>query len=160
MLETLSQLIAAWAALFGSHAVLRTAVDFAHIGGLVTGGGCAIAADRATLMAARQAPEVRSAQLSSLRQTHRIVLIALAFVAASGVLLFASDVDTFLPSRMFWLKLGLVALLLANGAWLLRLETRAQKGGDGAWTALRCATIASLSLWLLTTLAGVALTNI
>lgn len=160
MLAGLLRLIASWAALFGDHAALRTAVDFAHVGGLVAGGGCAIAADRSTLIASREDPGTRAAHLRDLRPVHRIVVIALVFVVASGVLLFASDLHTFLSSTIFWVKLALVTLLLANGAWLLRLESRAEQGAEGAWAGLRLAAIVSLTLWLLTTLAGVALTNI
>jgi hypothetical protein len=160
MLAYLSQLAASWAAVFGNHAALRTAVDFAHVGGLLAGGGCAVAADRATLSAARQDAHVRALQLRALRNIHRLVLVALAFVVASGILLFASDLQTFLASKVFYLKITLVILLLANGALLLRLEKRAEQDVERPWTGLRLASIASLTLWFLTTLAGVALTNI
>ena len=57
MLSSMTNLLARsvewWTAVYSNHAVLRTAVTFAHVGGLVGGGGCAIAADRATLMLAR-----------------------------------------------------------------------------------------------------------
>jgi hypothetical protein len=43
----LTDLIESWNALYANHAALRTAIEFAHIGGLVAGGGCAIAADLA-----------------------------------------------------------------------------------------------------------------
>ena len=156
----LSQLVASWAAVFGNHAALRTAVDFAHVGGLLAGGGCAVAADRATLIASRQDAHIRDLQLRALHNVHRLVLVALVFVVASGVLLFASDLQTFVASDVFWVKLGLVALLLANGGLLVRLERRVERGNQSAWRGLRYASVASLTLWFLTTLAGVALTNI
>ncbi len=156
----LTHWISTWAAVFGDSSMLRTAVDFAHVGGLLAGGGCAVAADRATLIASRQDGPLRQHQLRALRGVHRLVLVALAFVVASGVLLFASDFNTFVVSYVFWLKMGLVVLLLANGGLLLRLERRAERGIEQAWTGLRYASIASLTLWFLTTLAGVALTNI
>ncbi|MDE3155912.1 MAG: hypothetical protein KGN76_12460 [Acidobacteriota bacterium] len=156
----LSQLIANWAAVFGNYSALRTAVDFAHVGGLLAGGGCAVAADRATLIAARQEAQVRTQQLRALHGVHRVVLVALVFVVLSGVLLLASDLQTYIASDIFWLKMGLVALLLMNGGLLLRFERGAEQGLERAWRGLCYASIASLALWFLTTLAGVALTNI
>jgi hypothetical protein len=47
----LNQRLESWTSLCANHAALRTAVDFAHIGGLVTGGGCAITTDLATISA-------------------------------------------------------------------------------------------------------------
>jgi len=40
----------------------------------------------------------------------------------TGVLLAAADVETFLPSVIFWVKLGLVALLVINGGVLTLTE--------------------------------------
>ena len=79
---------------------------------------------------------------------------------ASGVLLFASDLDTFLYSKIFWIKMGLVALLLVNGGLVLRAERQAERGDDQAWSRLAWTSGISLALWLLTTLAGAALPNI
>jgi len=78
----------------------------------------------------------------------------------SGVLLFGADVETFLYSRIFWLKMGLMVLLLINGLLLLRGERQAQRGEPDAWARLHYTAVASLVLWFLTTLAGVALPNI
>ena len=49
----------------------------------------------------------RAAQLATIRSAHRIVIGGLAILFATGLLLFAADVDTFLPSKTFWLKIGL-----------------------------------------------------
>ena len=77
----------------------------------------------------------------------------------SGLLLFAADVETFLYSRVFWIKMALVVLLLVNGAILTYAERRATRGHD-AWGHLRGTAITSLALWLTITFAGVALTNV
>ena len=76
------------------------------------------------------------------------------------MLLFAADVETFLYSRIFWLKMGLVALLVVNGALLLAGERHVQRDAPRAWTRLHYTAISSLVLWFLTALAGVTLTNI
>ncbi len=156
----LSHLVELWASVYANHAALRTAVEFVHIGGLVGGGGCAVAADRATLLAIRQPPAARAAHLRGLSSVHRVVVAGLAAVALSGVLLFTSDLDTFLYSKIFWLKMGLIVLLLANGALLLRAEHRAEQGDERAWSRLAWTSGVSLALWFLITLAGATLPNI
>jgi hypothetical protein len=88
------------------------------------------------------------------------VIASLALIAASGLLLFASDFETFLYSRFFWIKMALVVLLMANGTWLWHAERRASSGDPGAWSTLRITAVASMALWFLTTLGGVALPNI
>jgi uncharacterized membrane protein len=155
-----SHFLETWVSLYANHAVLRTSVEFLHIAGLVAGGGCAITADLATITASRDTLATRTTQLHLLTQTHQIVVSGIAALAFSGLLLFAADVDTFLYSRIFWLKMGLMALLLANGALLLRGEGQVKRGEPRAWTRLHNTAVASLALWLLTTLAGVALPNI
>jgi uncharacterized membrane protein len=147
-----------WEHLYSNSAVLRTLIGFAHIAGLVIGGGMAIVADRATLRAYRRG-EDRGAELATIRSAHRVVIGGLAVVAVSGVLLLAADLDTYLHSRIFWIKMGLVALLLINGA-ALRVFAGSAEADDRRWRQLAYAAGVSLSLWLLTTLTGAALPNV
>ena len=156
----LSHLIESWVSLYANHAALRTGIEFMHIGGLVAGGGCAITADLATITAVRDGSAARTTQLHLLKQTHRIVVLGLVALAMSGLLLFGADVQTFLYSRIFWLKMGLMVLLLINGLLLLRGERQVQRGERHAWARLHYTAVASLVLWFLTTLAGAALPNI
>ena len=156
----LSPLIESWVSLYSNHAALRTGVEFVHIAGLVAGGGCAITADLATIIAVRDGSAAGTTQLHLLKQTHRIVVVGLVALTMSGLLLFAADVETFLYSRVFWLKMGLMVLLLLNGLLLLRGERQVRRGLPGAWARLHFAAVASLVLWFLTTLAGAALPNI
>ena len=81
-------------------------------------------------------------------------------IGREHALLFAADVETFLYSRMFWLKMALLGLLLCNGALLLRGERRVQRDEPRAWTRLHYTAATSLVLWFLTTLIGAALPNI
>jgi uncharacterized membrane protein len=152
--------VARWAAFYGGHPVVRTIVTFVHVGALLGGGGFAIAADRATLRAMKQDAGARRSQLAALAGTHRFVTIGLSLIVVSGLLLFAADVDTFFHSRVFWIKMGLIVLLLTNGAVLTSAERRAQRGAEEAWGRLRVTAVASLALWFLVTFAGVALTNV
>lgn len=155
-----THLIAAWSSAYSSSALLRTGIGFAHVGGLLAGGGGAIVADRATIAAWRLDAGARMAQARALHGTHRLVILGLLLVSASGLLLLGADLDTYLHSIVFWIKMGFVAALILNGAVLVRAGRRAQRGDAGAWTALRYGAIASLCLWFTITLLGSALPNV
>jgi uncharacterized membrane protein len=160
MQPLLADVIARWSALYSGHAVLRTLVVFAHIGALVGAGGCAIAADRGTLLASRADAAEQRAQVEAIAGTHRVVIGGLSLILVSGLLMLAADLDTFLHSRVFWIKMGLVVLLLINGAVLTAAERRARRGDERTWGRLRSTAMASLALWLLIAFAGVGLTNV
>jgi len=153
-------LLQTWGSFYANHAAIRTLVAFVHVGGLILGGGLAVAADRAVLTAVLDDDRSRRSLLGTLEGTHRLVVGSLVVIAASGLLLFASDVEAFLYSRFFWIKMGLVVLLAVNGLVLWRAERRARSGDHTAWNTLRFTAIASITLWFLTTLGGVALPNI
>ena len=152
--------VAWWAALYSGSAVLRTLVSFVHVAGLVGGGGAAIASDRATLAATRPGAALRRDQTDGIRLTHRIVLAGLTGVIVSGVLLFAADTDTYAVSKLFWIKMGMVAALMINGAILIRAGRGEELPDDRARRRLRWTAAISLALWFLTTLAGAGLPNI
>jgi len=135
-------------------------VVFVHLGSLVGAGGCAIAADRALLLSLARGEAERRAQVEAIAGTHRLVIIGLSMIVGSGLLLFAADVETFRSSRVFWIKMTLVVLLLVNGAVLTSAERRAGLGAGDAWGRLRVTAITSLALWFFITFAGVALTNV
>jgi hypothetical protein len=156
----MQSLLDSWSSLYANHSALRTAIEFLHIGGLVLAGGCAIAADRITLVAAGQPLAKRVARLEPLQGTHQVVIVGLVIVIVSGILMFAADVGTFLYSKVFWLKMLLFLMLLVNGSLLLRAERQVDRGTRDGWTPLTYASAASLVLWSLTTLAGAALPNI
>lgn len=149
-----------WGSFYSNHAAVRTAVSFVHVAALVAAGGAAITADRGILSALRLDEAARRVQLSTIRTTHRVVAIGLVLITVSGLLLLAADLDTYLYSRVFWIKMGLIGLLLINGAVLIVAERRAAHGAATAWSTLRFTALASLTLWFLTTLGGVALPNI
>ena len=60
--------------------------------------------------------------MAALDASHRVVVPALAVVVTTGLLMTASDTDTFFGSRLYWSKMGLVGLLLLNGLGLLAAE--------------------------------------
>ena len=149
-----------WASYYSDSHLAQTLVTFAHIGGLVVGGGAAITADRGTL---RMASDVdRRRHLLEIGRSHRLVIMSLAIVVVSGLLLLASDLETYWGSPIYWLKMALVAALLVNGARMQRVEqkvTLESVVSSAQWGALRGTAMASLVLWLAITLAGVALIN-
>lgn len=160
MPASIVDLVAQWGALYSGHAVLRTVVLFAHVGGLVGAGGCAIAADRGTLLASRAEAAEQRAQVEAIAGTHRVVVAGLTIIVVSGLLMLSADLDTFLHSRVFWIKMGLIILLLINGAVLTAAERRARRGDETAWGRLRVTAVSSLALWFLIAFAGVGLTNV
>jgi uncharacterized membrane protein len=81
-------------------------------------------------------------------------------VVLSGLLLFLADLDTYLHSRVFWLKMIFVVLLCINGTRILVEGRRAEVGSAKGWLKLKRAAVTSVALWFITTLLGVALPNV
>jgi len=156
----MTEFFTSWASLYANHAIVKTLVAFFHVGALIAGGGLAVASDRSVLIGAADDEFARRSLLESLEGTHRMVIGSLVLIGISGFLLFASDYETFLYSRFFWIKMALVAALAVNGALLMRAERRAIGGDERAWRTLKTTAVASITLWFLTTLGGVALPNI
>ena len=156
--ERLADAAGPWQSLHADSLAVSATVAFAHLGALLVGGGMAIAADRHTLRAAGGSADDRERHLADLSRLHAIVLGALAVIALSGVAMFLADVEEFWGSATFWVKMGLVALLLANGALMTRTERALRRApAPATWGRLRVHAIASLALWMGITLGGVLL---
>jgi len=147
-----------WSSYYGDHQLVSVLVRYVHLASTVVGGGAAIAVDRLVLRAMRQGEEARRALLAQLRGSHVVIVPALVLVTLSGVLMAAADLDTFLESRLFFVKLAFVALLLINGACLVAAERAAVRGGGRGWGRLAGFSAASLILWLVTVGIGTWLT--
>jgi hypothetical protein len=161
LVDQLARLAHPWASLYSDHPAVQTAVTFLHVAGIFLGGGFAIATDRETfiaLRAARLSGQIR--HLAHLHTIHRPVLLGLVIALGSGFLLFAADIQTFARSPVFWVKMVLLALLLANGYVLSRTES-ALRGGQpdspALWARLSYVSAASIALWLGLILAGTVL---
>jgi hypothetical protein len=166
IVQSLARVAKPWAGLYGDSVVVSSTVTFAHVAGLLFGGGLAIASDRATLRAMKGSADDRSRLLMDLSSSHRWVLTSLVVIFASGLLLALADVKTFATSAVYWTKMGLVALLLINGAALQSTEQHLRKVSlrDPAapdvrrrWSRLRLTAMTSIALWTLIALAGVIL---
>lgn len=160
MTAALRDLAVTWGSIYSNHAALRTIIAFAHVGGLVAAGGASFVADRQILSAFKHRVTDGSSGLRTVHKAHSVILAGLTIVIVSGVLLFAADLDAYLASRLFWIKMALVVALTVNGAILTRAEYRASNNIDDSWETLKWTAIASLCLWFLTTFIGTALPNI
>jgi hypothetical protein len=143
MSGALGTAIAGWAHLYNDNHAVNTTVTFAHFAGVLVGGGLALSADRAAF--SRRGPGTDP-------RLHRWVVGALGLVFVSGILMMFADLDTYLTSAVFWIKMALVVALLANGYVRVRVEAR-----GGVW--LRRTSALSASLWLLILLAGTMLVS-
>lgn len=158
-----------WNHLFAHSKMVSGTVTGAHIIALLFAGGFAIASDRLTLRAHGRDRATRMNQLREVADVHAAVLSGLVVLVVSGVLLAAADVETFLPSRYFWVKLSLLALLLVNGVFLTSTERalRARASSDDAtaneaalWSRVRTQAMASATLWTATAVVGIVLSNV
>jgi uncharacterized membrane protein len=160
-LDQIAHWLEPWNHLFAHSKWVSGTVTGAHILFLMFGGGLAIAADRTTLRVDHADSEAREEQIREIRAVHVPVLVSLVILLVSGVLLAASDIETFLPSGWFWLKIGLVVLLMINGSVLTLTERRLGRGmTDADWVRMRTLAWASIVLWTATTVVGLVLPNI
>jgi hypothetical protein len=138
---------------------LQGLVIFLHLGGMLVAGGLALASDRSTFRVSGKPPEIRREHIAELSAVHGPVLWALGVVLASGAALVLADVETFLPSWFFWMKMALVAVLMVNGQTLQRAEKGLVEDpeSDAGWRRLRWAAGRSVALWGVVVLLGVLL---
>ena len=157
MPAALASALGSWSAYYGNHQAASVGIRFLHLAGLLVGGGTAVRTDWG-LVSARRAVDARAAMVEQLAGSHRAVVPSLTLVVLTGVAMAAADVDTFLASRVFWLKMGLFATLLANGTLILVAERRIRSSSAAVWTPLAIVSAVSLTLWFALLLAGTWLT--
>lgn len=148
-----------WARLYADSKAVSTGVMFVHFAGLLLGGGAAVAADRETLKAAREAEPARADHLAFLGTVHAFAVTGLAMLFVSGAAMLLGDLETFWGLRVFWAKMGLVALLLGNGLAMRRAEREAGRLPARAWRRLTVTSLISLVLWFAIVLASTVLGN-
>ncbi len=163
-LHALAHFLAPWQSTFSNSKPVATAVIFVHLCALLFGGGAAVAADRMTLRARDGPPADRVQCLRQLHLAHRAVLTSLAFLFVSGLLMVTADIETFVQSPVYWTKMALVVLLLANGVVLTRIETDlrhtpAPQWEAAVWMRLAWTARVSIALWTAVVLAGTILVN-
>jgi hypothetical protein len=157
--EFLTEASQGWARLYADNTVVSAGVQYVHLAGLLLGGGAAVAADRETLKAAREADPVRADHLAFLGTVHSIAMAGLALLALSGAAMLLADLETFWSTNVFWVKMTLIVLLLANGLLMRQAERLAPTLPARAWRQLRATSIVSLVLWFAILLASTVLKN-
>jgi K+ transporter len=155
--EFLTQATESWARLYGTSKALSIGITFVHLSGLLLGGGAAVAADRETLKASREADPARADHLRFLGTVHSIAVAGLVLLFVSGASMFFSDLETFWDTKVFWIKMCLVALLLLNGLVMQKAERLAATAPLKAWPRLRTTSLVSLVLWFAVVLASTVL---
>ncbi len=176
MLETLTALFLPWSEFYAASAWIPTTVVAIHVLALFAGGGIAIAADRRVMLATPGTREAYQAAAEDLRTTHAIVIGSLGVMVLSGLALATSDVGTFAVSKVFWAKMATFTVLIANGAYMRRTESRVLSAATDAgvtidkttqwpsphlpWAALKRSAAISLTAWFTVVLLGVVLANI
>lgn len=163
LIHEMATAVAPWADFYNGSKVAQTAVTFGHFGGMMTAGGFALAADRSTLRAASAPDTEHPRHLKELSTIHPIVVAALGVTSVSGLLMFAADLESLIVTPAFWIKMGLVALLMLNGWVMLKAERRLEAGDPSdarGWQRLRTASVVSLVLWFAVVLAGSILPNV
>jgi hypothetical protein len=160
-----------WRRLFAHSPLLSTAILFGHLAGLLAAGGLTIAADRATLRLDPCDDLDRRRHLTELEQLRTPVWTAFAIALFCGALLFLADVEAFAASPIFWTKMTLVLLLVANALATSRLDASLRREADTGtlqatpewqarrWRRRRAGALASALLWFGLVLVGTALAS-
>jgi uncharacterized membrane protein len=156
--QILESAAGAWSSYYGNHQGVSMTIRYLHLASTVVSGGSAMALDRTVIKALRQHDESRRQVLAQLRDSHRVVVPALVVVVLSGILMTAADLQTFLASQLFWIKMALMVALVVNGALLVAAESSALGSVPPAWRRLSSGAVASVVLWLAIVLAGTWLT--
>ena len=157
-----------WRRLYSQSPLLSTLILFGHLGGLLAAGGLTVAAERATLRLDPGCDAERRRHLADLAQLRTPVWVAFGVALVTGALIFFADVEAFAASRIFWTKMLLVALLLANTVVTARLDAALRRdenagasteAGARRWRRRRAGAIASGTLWFGLVLVGAALAS-
>jgi hypothetical protein len=162
LIRELAGWAAPWRSLYSHSAPVEMSVVGTHVLSMLVAGGLAIAYDRGNLRAGQWGPAIREHHFAELHAAHRTVVIALAICVLSGVALFASDVNAYVASVPFWIKMALIVLLFGN-ALLMTATEGSLRAASGAATAalarIRASSIASALLWSAILLVSIVLSR-
>ena len=148
-----------WSSYYGNHQLASVTIRFVHLAGLIFGGGAGLFTDRQVLGVIRAGSQEREAVLAQLPRVHAQVVSCLFVAGAAGILMTAADTTTFLVSKVYWIKMALVGLLITNGIVMLAVERRTrQVGVSVGWSRLVAVSTISAILWLTILFLGALLT--
>lgn len=160
IVESIVAAVKPWNELYSHSKAISASVTYAHVAALLVGGGFAIASDRTALRTRTADIDERRRVLRDFSGIHRPVITALGVMVASGLAMMLADAETFLVSPVYWTKMALFVLLLSNGYVVTRTERALATNpapSNPLWGRFTAGAIASLTLWLTTTLVGVIL---
>lgn len=151
-----------WAELYRDHDIVQLLAGLGHILTIVYAGRHALAGDRAALRAEARPPAQRDALLQTIGAQHRPVLIGLSLALLTGLAQLLAQLDYLPGSFWFWIKIGGLALLLANGRIIMRAAARLRQDAaqPPVWRTLRAGAVRSLVLWTSLVIVGLMLTTV
>ncbi len=157
IVETLVSLCEPFAKVYNHSKVLSIGTTYLHLASMLGAGGLAISADKASFTLPTGDASDVARHVTSQQALHRWVIGGLVLSVISGVMMFASDVETFYNSWLYWSKMGGVGLLLGNGLLLQRAEKAlsSDPADAAALGRLRQSASLSLVLWFVVALLGV-----
>lgn len=165
--EALLTALQPWADLYAQSGWLPLVFLTTHVLSLVVAAGVALAVDRrvlrVTTASVDDAAPSTAALLDELTDAHPLVMRALAITLLSGIAMATADLGTYATSRVFWSKMGLVALLLVNGQLMRHAERQLAERQLAAesmrMAALRSSALRSVLLWGGIIVLGVVVSN-
>lgn len=138
-----------WRGAVNHSVALSTGVLFIHLSALVCAGGFSLVADYEVLRTPNTLPATKEMVTRMTTSGPRgVAALALIVLLGSGAALFLSDVTAFADMATFWLKMGFIALLLANARAAISIPGQGRR---------RLHAYLSISLWLCTLALGTLL---
>jgi uncharacterized membrane protein len=165
-LATVDALAEPWQKLYAHSTIVATLVLFGHLAGLLVAGALTFSTESGALRLDLTDDGERRRYLRAALTSRRAIGVALGVAMVSGILLFLADLEAFAVSPVFWTKMLLVVLLLANGGAASRLDARLRREEDATtghhanlWRRRRISAWATAVLWFVLVLSGSALAN-
>src|SRR3954471_16380300 len=163
-LATVDALAEPWQKLYAHSTAVATLVLFGHVAGLLVAGALTFSTEAGALRLDPADDGERRRYLRDVPPPRGAIAIALGIAMLSGLLLFLADLEAFAVSRVFWVKMLLVVLLLVNAvvasrldAPLLRDEAAVGERREDLWRRRRAGARAAAVLWFALVLSGSAL---
>jgi len=165
-LATVETLAEPWQKLYAHSTMVATLVLFGHVAGLFVAGALTFSTEAGALRLDPGDDAERRRYLGIVAPARRAIVPALAVAMFSGMLLFLADLEAFAVSPIFWVKMFLVVLLIANAIFASRLDARLRgdeqattMAHDGCWRRRRVSAWVTALLWFALVLSGSALAN-
>lgn len=162
---TVDALAEPWQKLYAHSTIVATLVLFGHVGGLFVAGALTFSTESGALRLDPADDGERRRYVRIASRARRAIAVALCVAVISGLLLFLADLEAFVVSPVFWVKMLLVAALLVNAVAASRLDAHLLRDGsttarhDGRWRRRRASAWATAVLWFVLVLSGSALAS-